>query len=249
MAGIRCFQSGAHFEEGVGLSLDKAESHHLVKVMRLREGASVSVLDGEGRVAECVVEVANAKQARLQIIAVNRFERPPCRIQLAQVIPKGKSMDAIVRKATEIGVDTIFPLMSEHSEVRFDAIRGKSKRAGWVTTAIEACKQCGSPYLPTIREPQSIETFFENLEASEDRGLFVGSLESGTRFLKDYLSEMETPLKEAIWLIGPEGDFSSDEYQRAREVGFNPVHLTENVLRSETAAIYALSILDYELRS
>jgi len=251
MAEMYCFYDEETLREGATVTLGKAESQHLVKVLRLRPGSEVHVLDGQGRKARGIISSIATKMARVELLAVEMVAAPPCAMHLAQVIPKGKCMDAIIRKATEIGVRCIYPLLSDHSEVRLDAERGRSKRAGWVVTAREACKQCGCPYLPEIHPPQKVDEFFAKMGAFAPASswLLIASLEEDAVYLGDYRATLPPQPKEALWLIGPEGDFSPREYAQARAAGCLPVGLTQNVLRSETAATYALSILDYELHA
>lgn len=249
MAGIHCFAAVSGIEQGMEVTLSAAESRHVIKVMRVREGEAVVLLNGEGIKAQCELAVADVKAAQLNVVAVETVAAPACALHLAQVIPKGKSMDAIVRKATEIGVSSIYPLFSEHSEVRLDGERGLAKCAGWVATATEACKQCGCPFLPKIFAPQALTAFLSTIATWEKRNAwwFIASLEADAGHLWEYRSTLAQAPKHALWMIGPEGDFSRREYTQARETGCLPVHLASNVLRSETAATYALSILDYEL--
>ncbi|MES1167410.1 MAG: RsmE family RNA methyltransferase, partial [Pseudomonadota bacterium] len=172
-------------------------------------------------------------------------------ISLAQALPKGSVMDDIVRQATEVGVARIVPLLSERSQVHLEGDRADKKMEKWRATAIEAAKQCGNPWLPEVMPIQDFPSF---LASANDCDLkLVASLHAGTTTLKKALATFSHkhghPPRSVLWLIGPEGDFSPGEMTAAVMAGFVPVTLGPLVLRSDTAAIYALSIVGHELGS
>ncbi len=237
------------------IRLGPDESHHLVTVNRCGRGDPVVVFDGHGRewLTECTDPSKSAAVLRVKETrpyATRRFS-----IALAQALPKGSTMDDIVRQATEVGAARIIPLLSERTQVHLDGDRADKKVEKWRTTAIEAAKQCGNPWLPEITP---IQTFAAFLAAAKEYDLkVVASLHAGTTTLKKALAtfsqkhsavRQNAPLQ-AVWLIGPEGDFSPSEMTAAVMAGFVPVTLGPLVLRSDTAAIYALSILSNELGS
>ena len=231
------------------IRLGADESHHLVTVNRCGRGDQVTAFDGHGRewLTECVdpgksATVLRVKEARPA--AARTFS-----ITLAQALPKGATMDEIVRQATEIGAARVVPLLSERTQVHLDGDRADKKVEKWRTTAIEAAKQCGNPWLPEIGPLQNFPAFLAS--AKEYDLKLVASLHAGTTTLKKALSTYAAkhgrPPLSALWLIGPEGDFSPTEMTAAVMAGFVPVTLGPLVLRSDTAAIYALSILSNEL--
>jgi 16S rRNA (uracil1498-N3)-methyltransferase len=245
------------------IRLSPDESHHLVVVNRCGRGDPVVAFDGHGRewMTECVdpskgAAVLRVKQARPA--APRAFS-----ITLAQALPKGATMDDIVRQATEIGAARIIPLLSERTQVHLDGDRADKKVEKWRTTAIEAAKQCGNPWLPEITPLMRFEEFLRwasvsaptpvaTAESGDHHPLnLVASLHAGTTTLKNTLATFAHhhghPPRSALWLIGPEGDFSPMEMTAAVMAGFAPVTLGPLVLRSDTAAIYALSILSNEL--
>jgi 16S rRNA (uracil1498-N3)-methyltransferase len=170
---------------------------------------------------------------------------------LAQAVPKGSTMDEIVRQATELGTARIVPLISERTQVHLDGERAEKKVEKWRTTAIEAAKQCGNPWLPEITPIQKFPDFLATTNADELK--LIASLHAGTTTLKQVLASFahkhSRPPRTALWLVGPEGDFSPAEITAAITAGFAPVTLGPLVLRSDTAALYALSILSNELFS
>jgi len=232
------------------LTLSAGESHHLVVVNRARRGDPVVAFDGCGREWMCELFRDSKNAAVLRVLSTRQAAPPlPCEITLAQALPKGSAMDAIVRKATEIGAARIVPLESERTQVHFDGGREDKKTDKWRVAALEAAKQCGNPWLPEIAPVQNATAF---MRAAADYDLrLIASLSPNARTLKTILADFASrpAPKKALWLIGPEGDFSPAEMSVAAECGFAPVTLGPLVLRCETAAIYALSILSHEMRS
>ncbi len=229
--------------------LSEAESHHLVAVNRAKAGDTVVAFDGRG--AEWICELADAakREARLKVRFAQKAKPVPWRITLGQAIPLGGAMDSIVRKATEIGVSVIVPLESERTQVHLDGDRSDRKIGKWQTAALEAAKQCGNPWLPEIGPVTTASTFMETATGYDLK--LIASLQPGARSLKSMLAQYrashERPPANVLWLVGPEGDFTAAEMGCSRAGGFEPISLGPLVLRCETAAVYALSILSYEL--
>lgn len=250
MPGFRCYYNASKRPPKDTFCLDESESHHLVNVRRARPGDAVCVFDGQGNTWDCVLEEPLAKEARLRLITHSRATPPACHITLAQALPKGKTMDQIVQKTTELGAARIVPLQTMNSEVRLSAKRAELKAAKWKAVAIEACKQSGNPFLPEISPAQNLESFCK--EKHEDDLKLVAGLvtrtESLRRVLDDYRHRYGKPPGRIIWAVGPEGDFTRDEYTLLDQCGFHPIGLGPNVLKVETAATAALSILLHELR-
>ncbi len=233
------------------IRLSPEESHHLVAVNRCGRGDPVVVFDGRGR--EWITECADASKGGAVLRVKSSRQTPPLphEITLAQALPKGATMDDIIRQATEVGAARIAPLLSERTQVHLAGDRQDKKLEKWRTTAIEAAKQCGNPWLPEIRPLQSLAAF---LPSAKDYDLkLIASLHAGATTLKPALKHFHaqhgSAPRKVLWLVGPEGDFSPAEMTAALTAGFQPVTLGPLVLRSDTAAIYALSILSYELGS
>jgi len=229
-----------------------SEAHHARDVLRLQPGARVTLFDGQGREATAEVRTINSGAVELRIM--HETATPPlrARITLAQAIPKGKNMDLIVQKAVEIGAAEIFPLLSSRTVVHLDAESATQKQAKWQTVALEAAKQCGQNWLPRVHAPQSPNDFFAASSAISHDLRLIGSLQPGAQHLKKILGEYAESHAGArpasvLMLIGPEGDFTPAEIALARSHGCTPLTLGPIILRVETAAIYCLSILSYEL--
>ena len=252
------------------LVLGGAEAHHARDVLRLQPGGRVVVFDGRGH--EVTAEIAKVSHGEILLRKMHEARVPPlpCQITLAQAIPKGKNMDLIVQKAVEIGAAEIAPLISERTIVHLEAKEAAQKQAKWQQVAIEATKQCGQNWLPTVQMPRKLSDFFLTVEAGvspapdfgtqptrlppPNRGLdlrLIGSLQSDAVHLKEVLADYERehharPVN-VLMCIGPEGDFTPAELNLARSHGCRPITLGPIILRVETAAIYCLSVLSYEL--
>jgi 16S rRNA (uracil1498-N3)-methyltransferase len=228
------------------LALDSAETHHALDVLRMKAGDRATVFNGRG--AEATVEFAavNKGQVTLKKIAAAKSAALACEITLAQAIPKGKNMELIVEKATELGASAIMPLLSERTVVRCDEAEALSKRDKWQRVVIEAAKQCGQNWLPTVARPQSPKEFFQSGQKFDL--MLIASLQADSRPLKKILAELgPAKLARVLILVGPEGDFTPAEVSLAKSAGCRPITLGPIILRTETAAIYCLSVLSYEL--
>jgi RNA methyltransferase, RsmE family len=250
MPDFRAFCSPATTEPAE-IVLSPDESHHLVAVNRARLGDTVVAFNGRGTEWICELVGDRKNAATLKV----RFQQkaPPLayEVTLGQALPKGPSMDAIVRKATEIGAARIVPLESERTQVHLDADRSDKKIDKWHTAALEAAKQCGNPFLPEITSVQKAAAFMESAHGYDLK--LIASLHPGAKSLKHVLAAFQAaqnrPPRKVLWLIGPEGDFTPAEMSLSRNAGFEPITLGPLVLRCETAATYALSVLSYELQN
>jgi len=233
------------------LTLSADESHHLVVVNRAEVGDPVVVFNGKGTEWNCKLSKSDKKAANLDVLSIKHHDPLTYSITLAQALPKATHMDDIVRKATELGVTNIIPLQTERTQVKLELDRSEKKLEKWYTASLEAAKQCGNPWLPTISSVQSFKAVVENASRYDLR--LVASLEPEALSLKLVLSLFtkrtgRSP-KSVLWLVGPEGDFSPSEFALAKQHGFESVTLGPLVLRCETAAISAISILGYELQN
>jgi len=236
---------------GESLRLDGREAHHALQVLRLQHGELVTVLDGIGNSFICTVEAVSRNAATLAISLKNFVPAPPVAVTLLVGVPKGKIIESLIQKAVELGVRRIVPLLTERVVTQLDDDGVEGKRAKWQQVAIEAIKQCGAVWLPTVEAPTPIGSFLERREKF-DLSL-VGALQKERRQPREILREFQTsqnrrPQSIAIW-IGPEGDFTPAELQAIQAAGASPITLGNLTLRVETAAIYCLSFLNYELQS
>jgi len=233
------------------LGLAGAEAHHARDVLRMRVGEKLVIFNGRGH--EITAEIVDLGSNEIGLRKLHEAETPPlqCRIVLGQAIPKGKNMDLIMQKAVEIGAAEIAPIISDRTIVQVDSESAAQKQSKWQQIAVEAAKQCGQNWLPYVHAPRKLSELF-SLAAAESFDLqLIGSLQPGARHLKkvlaDYSNEHKRRPRSVLMLIGPEGDFTPAELALARRHGCQPITLGPIILRVETAAIYCLSILSYEL--
>ncbi len=223
------------------------EAHHAIHVLRLNPGDTVNIFDGRGHEAQCTVAETGKDSVRLTILQKSNTPSLPSRITLAQAVPK-KNMDLIVQKATELGVATIVPLISERTVVQLDEDAKKLDR--WRAIALDACKQCGNNWLPEIQPPRKANDFLNALGQFDLK--LIASLQPDAKPLKQILSStsslQRSPSPSVLILVGPEGDFTPAELSLAKSSGCLPLSLGPLVLRAETAALYTLSILHHELQ-
>ncbi len=235
--------------KGNSLVLEGPEAHHGLRVLRLRKGDKVTVLDGHGR--ECVCEIVSAERQkmRLRVEGARSHPEPACRITLLQAIPKGKLIESIIQKATELGAYRIVPLLTERVVHRLDSKETAEKREEWQQIAIEAIKQCGAPWLPLVERPLRPAEFLARSERFELP--LVASLLSQDHPRKHFdafrAKHGRQPASACIW-IGPEGDFTPQEIEAIETSGVLPVTLGPLILRTETAATCCLSVMQYEVR-
>jgi 16S rRNA (uracil1498-N3)-methyltransferase len=228
------------------LTLDESETHHAIDVLRMNPGDRAVVFNGRG--AEATVEIAaiTRKSVTLRKLLQGKSAPIACQITLAQAVAKGKAMDLIVQKAVELGASSISPLLSERTVIQVEEDDAARKQQKWQAAAVEAAKQCGQNWLPKVDLPRTLKEFF-SLPVRYDL-MLIASLQPDAMHLKKLLAENagKSP-KSVLVLVGPEGDFTPAEIALAKSHGCRPITLGPIVLRTETAAIYCLSVLSYEL--
>jgi 16S rRNA (uracil1498-N3)-methyltransferase len=229
-------------------ALDPGETHHALDVLRMKAGDRATVFNGAG--VEATVEIEKIGKDKIEMRKIQLSKTPPlsCEITLAQAIPKGKNMDLIIEKATELGAAAIAPLLSERTVVRADEGEALAKREKWQRVAIEAAKQCGQNWLPRVAKPVTPKDFFA--QGGKYDLLLIASLQPGALSVKQAIAEHAPKLPRSVLvLVGPEGDFTPAEINLAKNHGCRPITLGPIILRTETAAIYCLSVLGHELFS
>jgi len=217
----------------------------------LKPGDEAVVQDGAGHELFCEVEKTSRDELSLRVKKRNFVPPPPCALTLFVAIPRGKIIESIIQKSVELGVKKLAPLLTERVVTRLDESDALRKHEQWRQTAIEAMKQSGAPRLPEIEIPAPLENFLARKEKPELQ--IVGSLQKERRHPREVFREYQNaqshpPTSAAAW-IGPEGDFSPDELQAIISAGASPITLGSLVLRVETAAVYCLSIFNYEFNT
>ncbi len=231
------FYTAQPLSAGHAITLEAGPSRHIASALRLREGAQLRLFDGAG--GEYLAEISSiARQAVSvvikEIIPEEREASQP--ITLGIGISIGERMDLVVQKSTELGVAEIQPLVTERTEVRLKGEREEKKRRHWQQVAISACEQCGRNRVPAIGKPQALAEW-------------VGSAAADLKLVLHHrsnrgLAETAAPTSVAL-LVGPEGGLSGAEIEAAQAAGFRPLALGPRVLRTETAPLAALSILQF----
>lgn len=229
-------------------TLGPEETHHALHVLRLTEGETVSVFNGRGK--ECNARLGKPAKDHIpfKVVQSAQAPEPAHRLTLGQAIPKGKAMELILQKTTELGISRIWPILSDRSVVQLDGEKSGAKQEKWQQLAIEACKQCGQNWMPEVKPALSLSELLS--QAPPARLKIIASLQPEARPLGEVLAEARTAgtLSDVIFLVGPEGDFTPAEIGKARSAGYLPVSLGPTILRSETAAIFMTSVILYEMQ-
>ena len=221
------------------------ERHHLLNVLRLKPGDDVQVFDGEGNSYIAHLTDTESSPATASI-RDHQFHAPILpHITLFQAIPKSDKMDLIIQKTTEIGVDTIVPMICERSIPKREGDAQKKRRDRWERIAIEASKQCGRPRFPKMLAPRTIG---ECLEQAKNYELSLLLWENEVDCEIKSVLRNHPHIESISLFIGPEGGFSDAEVSEAIDNGCIPTTFGGNTLRTETAAIVAVAIAVYELR-
>jgi len=230
-------------------ALERDEAKHCSQVLRRQVGDQIILFDGAGNEATAEITAISGKHVDLSILERRSTPAPAVSISLIQAIPKGANMEWIIEKAVELGVNAIFPVITERTVVRLEAKEPAKKMQKWQRVALEACKQCGQNWLPRIHAPAPFISTLDSLPAHDLK--IIAALQPDSRSLKSVLTEPRTKNQEPRTLciaIGPEGDFTPAEYEAARMHAFLPITLGPLVLRVETAALYAMAAAVHELR-
>ncbi len=219
---------------GETVTLPEVESKHAIKVLRLKIGATIRLVNGKGLEAFANIVFDHPKRCEVEIIKKTEEATPPNKIAVA--IAPTKSNDRIewfLEKAIEIGLTDFIPIICKNSE------RKKFNEARWQKVAISALKQSQRLWIPTIHAPIKVTDFIKNNTADLKAIAYCGE------FSKQEFSKLVDTSKNQLILIGPEGDFTPEETQFAFENDFTPVSLGTNRLRTETAGIVACTLMKF----
>lgn len=244
----RFFQPAGPVSDGAIVLVD-AEAQHAALVIRLQVGEPAIVLDGAGREFHCTALAVGRREVRLRVNRTFQVPRPRCEVRLVQAITKGKSFELILQKAVELGVSEIQPLLTERVVARPAAGELADKQGKWQQVAVEAIKQCGAAWLPRVLEPRNLAGAVAADCKMELK--LVGALSPTAAHVRSVFEAFRDenkrmPASVSFW-IGPEGDFTKAELAELERARVVPVTFGPQVLRSETAAFYALAVLGHEL--
>jgi 16S rRNA (uracil1498-N3)-methyltransferase len=219
--------------------------HHLRESLRLHRGESLTLTDQQG--TRYHVEVTDITSQAIHTRIVNREAAPPRvtpQIVLGQALLKGEKMDWVLQKATELGVDAIVPLETHNSVVKPNPGRIEHQRTRWRRIALEAAQQSERWTIPAVSDPTPLAQFCDQQSGATVKGI-LSERTKGSSITS--LALPREPHHVIVLVVGPEGGWTSDEHQMARDRGFVALTLGERILRAETAALAALSILQSKL--
>lgn len=214
-------------------------AHYILTVLRLRQGYSLIVFNGEGGEYDAVLTALGPKKS--VVLTIGDFRKndveSPIHTTLALAISRGERMDFAIQKAVELGVSAIVPLFTEYCVVKLDTQQAQRRLRHWQLIAEHACEQCGRNKVPKIYLPISINDWLQQSQ-SECRLIFHPNQST-------LINTLDTHQQHVELLIGPEGGFSDTEFQQSVKSGYLPVSLGPRILRSETAVIAALSLVQH----
>jgi 16S rRNA (uracil1498-N3)-methyltransferase len=237
----RFYVPNPQIEKGM-MQVKGSEVRHIRNVLRLAVGDRLTIFDGSGTEYEGEIVELRSTLARIVIQRCSLPQRDsPLEITLAQSMLKGEKMDTLVQKATELGTTEIIPFFSSRSVPLLEKKQEMKRHLRWEKIAVEASKQCGRGVLPKIWPIQDYPGILQ-LASQESVKLILWEREGSG--LKETLRRSKG--KGIFFVVGPEGGFSEREVEEAKRNGFTPIFLGKRILRSETASLSLLSILQYE---
>ncbi len=221
---------------GAELALPADEARHAAKVLRMRAGDTVRLFDGVGASADGTLSAVTKRDVRVTLGEVRYIDRQGRRVGLAFAVPKGKRLDWLLEKATELACTVLQPVRFERS-VAGETAFSDSKRERWMDRCIAACKQSGAAWLPELRDPVTLEEYLDECDATVR---WLGDPSASAKPMAAVVREAPDDAAAAV-LVGPEGGLTDDEVESARAAGFVPVRLGYTVLRVETACVAMLA--------
>ena len=227
--------TGQELRGNTRIELEPGPSAHIARALRMREGDKLTLFNGEG--GEYPTEIASVGKKKVVVTtgAHQALElESNLRIHLGIAVSRGDRMDWVIQKATELGVDTLTPLFTERTEVKLAGERAAKKIHHWQQIAISACEQCGRNRLPVIHALQELGHWLASTEAQRKLVLHHRADSIG--------GAGDKPDSIAL-LVGPEGGLSDHEISAAEQAGFQSLRLGPRVLRTETAPLAAIAIL------
>ncbi len=227
------------------IEIKGTDAHHLLHVLRAKAGQELLVVDDENRTARMQMTDFASDAVTLKLVEVLELDtEPPIEISLAQCLLKSDKMDFVVQKAVELGVKRILPIKSRNCVVRYDDKKKESRRQRWQRVADEAAKQCGRSALAEVFGIVELAEFLAGLAPTDDMELLFCYENEVQRSMKEYLRQSSA--RRICLLIGPEGGFTPEEAELVERTGGASVTMGPRILRAETAALAAISAVQYE---
>jgi 16S rRNA (uracil1498-N3)-methyltransferase len=224
--------------DGAAVTLDGDAANHVLRVLRLRRGDGLVLFDGSGRDFDGEITGLGRDSVTVQVAGGRDVQsESPLEITLLQGVCRGPRMDTVIQKATELGVARIRPVLTRRSVVRLDEDRADRKHEHWQRVAVAAAEQSGRSRIPAVAEPQPFES------------AVPAAADLATRLLLDptgtSLRDLQPPPAQLGLLVGPEGGLTDEERRLAQDFGFLPISLGPRILRTETAPLAALAVLQF----
>lgn len=227
------------------LSITGKEARHIVNVLRMKKGETLILMDGKGQLFESKIEALHYKEVKVKINKrISPLPLSPIEISLAQALIKSYPMDYLIQKVTELGISSIHPFYSERAVIKVKPEHLKNKIDHWTGIIKSACKQCGRANLPVLNPPLKFKELIKNVQNKKILKILLWEDEDRAD-LKKLLRSLR-PLPHILAIVGPEGGFTPNEINLARESNFQIISLGNRVLRAETAAVSLISIIQYE---
>ena len=227
------------------LSITGKEARHIVTVLRMKKGETLILMDREGQSFEATIEAVHYKEVKVRITkTIPPLPPSPIEMSLAQAIIKSHPMEYLIKKVTELGIGSIHPFYSERTVIKLKPEQLKNKMDRWMEIMKSACKQCGRVTLPTLNTPLPFEELINTVPNKKTLKVLLWEDEDKVD-LKRLLTSMSSA-PHVFVIVGPEGGFTSNEINLAREAGFQIISLGNRILRAETAAVSLISIIQYE---
>ena len=223
---------------GAQVSLTKEAAHHATRVLRMADGDGVNLFNGDGQVYRAKILRIDKADVVVRIEQCDAISKEsPLAVTLVQGISSGERMDFTLQKSVELGIAAIQPIQAERSVVKLNAERKEKRLRHWQNIVIAACEQCGRNVVPAVAAPLPLTDWLEG----QDSGVVLRIHLSPDAELG--LRDLEKPTGPMVLAVGPEGGFSDQEHSALQQGGFVAVKLGPRVLRTETAALAALSAL------
>jgi len=227
------------------LSITCKEARHIVTVLRMKKGETLILMDREGQSFEATIEAVHYKEVKVRITkTIPPLPPSPIEMSLAQAIIKSHPMEYLIKKVTELGIGSIHPFYSERTVIKLKSEQLKNKMDRWMEIMKSACKQCGRVTLPDLNTPLPFEELINTVPNKKTLKILLWEDEDKVD-LKRLLTSMSF-VPHVFVIVGPEGGFTSNEINLAKDAGFQIISLGNRILRAETAAVSLISIIQYE---
>ena len=227
------------------LSITGKEARHILNVLRMKKGETLILMDGKGQLFEATIETLHYKEVKVRITkTIPPLPPSPVKISLAQALIKTHPMDYLIQKVTELGIHSIHPFYSERTVIKLKPEHIRNKMEHWMEIMKSACKQCGRANLPDLNTSLPFEEIIKNKPDKKALKILLWEDEDKVDLKK--LLRFMNPEPHVFAIVGPEGGFTPNEANLAKDAGFHIVSLGKRILRAETAAVSLISIIQYE---